>query len=203
MPIWAYFIEHGMACAVAPGREVEVALIGPDGMTGLSIALHTDLPVSQVLMQVPGAGFRLQRETFLVLLEESRPLREMVFRYTHTLLAQASSTVVSNAKDAIPVRLARWLLMVADRIGDTDMPLSHDCIAKMLGVRRAGVTDALHVLEGERLIKAQRMKITIRERSALVAKAGNAYGPAEAEYSRLILGSSASGDGASSHPSSR
>lgn len=191
VPQWAYFIEKGIAGSVVSGREVEVGLIGPEGMTGLSIALHTDRPVSRVDMQIAGEGFRIPRDRFRELLENCRSLQDLVLRYAHTLLAQTSSTVASNAKDVIPVRLARWLLMVADRIGDDGMRVSHDYLSKLLGVRRAGVTDALHVLEGEHLIKAERLNISIRDRSQLEARAGKAYGLAEAEYARLILGADA------------
>jgi CRP-like cAMP-binding protein len=83
--------------------------------------------------------------------------------------------------------LARWLLMSHDRLGDT-LPLTHEFLGLMLGVRRPSVTDALHLLEGKQLIRAERGLITVRDRKGLEEIAGDAYGVPEDEYRRVILG---------------
>jgi CRP-like cAMP-binding protein len=100
-------------------------------------------------------------------------------------MIQVAATALTNGRYEIGQRLARWLLMCQDRLGD-QLPLTHDFLALMLGVRRPGVTSAMHVLEGEQLIYAERGLIRIRSRQRLEEYAGAAYGVPEAEYRRLI-----------------
>ena len=95
-------------------------------------------------------------------------------------------SILSNARDALGVRIARWLLMRHDRVGGDELLICHDKIAFSLGIRRASVTDALHILEGERLIRCRRGRILIRNRRGLEAMAADSYGPPEACYRRLM-----------------
>jgi CRP-like cAMP-binding protein len=97
-----------------------------------------------------------------------------------------SITVLANAHYPVDERLARWLLMCHDRWDGDVLPLTHEFMAVMLAVRRPSVTTALHVLEGNRFIRAERGCVTIRDRSALEEFAGDSYGPPEREYERLI-----------------
>jgi hypothetical protein len=95
---------------------------------------------------------------------------------------------LANARFAVTQRLARWILMSHDRLDGDDMPLTHDLLALMLGVRRGGVTTSLHVLEGEHMIKSTRGNVWVIDRSKLEAMAGDSYGSPEAEYERVIGG---------------
>ena len=97
-----------------------------------------------------------------------------------------AQTAVANARLTLEARLARWLLMTQDRVGKPELPITHEFLSTMLGVRRAGVTDALHVLEGQGAIRPRRGVITVLDRAALKARAGTLYGLAEAEYERLL-----------------
>lgn len=99
---------------------------------------------------------------------------------------QTSYTALSNAVHPVDERLARWLLMCHDRVDGDELALTHEFLSLMLAVRRPSVTTALHVLEGNRFITAERGYITIRDRRRLEEFAGDAYGRPEAEYKRLI-----------------
>jgi CRP-like cAMP-binding protein len=112
-------------------------------------------------------------------------VRALLLRYAHVFMVQVAATALADGRYSIEQRLARWLLMCHDRNGD-DLALTHEFLALMLGVRRPGVTESLHILEGERMIKAQRGLITILDRQKLEARAGDSYGTPEAEYERLI-----------------
>ena len=107
-------------------------------------------------------------------------------RFVQSMFAQIGQTAISNVNDPIQGRLCRWLLMNHDRLEGDEIQLSHSEIGNMLGVRRASVTDALHILEGEGLIRAKRKSICVRDRARLRACAGDNYGFAESEYRRLI-----------------
>ena len=99
---------------------------------------------------------------------------------------QTSGTAFANAEHTMETRLARWLLMCHDRVDGDEIAITHEFMAMMLGVRRAGVTTAIHVLEGRDLVEAKRGVITILDRAKLEALADNAYGLPEAEYARLM-----------------
>ena len=101
-------------------------------------------------------------------------------------MAFKQHTAVSNAQSGLDVRLARWLLMAHDRIGGDTLTLTHEFLSLMLGVRRPGVTEALHALRKQELISYARGQITVKNRKGLERAAGKAYGVPEAEYRRLI-----------------
>ncbi|HKC33842.1 MAG TPA: helix-turn-helix domain-containing protein, partial [Xanthobacteraceae bacterium] len=107
-------------------------------------------------------------------------------KYVQAFGVQTSRTAICNAQSRTDVRLARWLLMAHDRIGDDTLPLTHEFLSLMLAVRRPGVTDALNALRRQGLVSYGRGKITLRDRKKLELMAGDAYGTPEAEYRRLI-----------------
>ncbi len=109
-----------------------------------------------------------------------------LLRFAHINSVQASYSTLSNAVHQVDERLARWLLMCHDRSSTDDMSLTHEFMSVMLSVRRPSVTNALHVLEGNGYIKSERGYVTIINRFALEAFAGDAYGKPEAEYRRLF-----------------
>ena len=101
-------------------------------------------------------------------------------------MVQTAQTAISNARAKLNERLARWILMADDRIDGSRLPLTHEFLSLMLGVRRAGVTEALHALESEGLIRASRGEIIVRSRKGIERRAGDSYGIPEAEFRRLI-----------------
>jgi CRP-like cAMP-binding protein len=185
-----YFFEGGLSSEIAvngAANRIEVGCIGREGMSGVPAILGVDRTPHKSFMQVGGPALRL---AFPVLQEAmgSGPLRALLLRYAHVFMIQIAATALADGRYKINQRLARWLLMCHDRLGD-ELPLTHDFLALMLGVRRSSVTDALHIIEGERLIKAERMRILVLDRRGLKRMAGQSYGVPEAEYDRLILGS--------------
>ena len=119
-------------------------------------------------------------------LEASESLRHLMLRHVHVFQTQMSFTALANARYKVDERLARWLLMSHDRIGDPDMPLTHEFLSLMLGVRRPGVTSALNRFEKNGFIRARRGGVTVLDRPALEDLANGCYGAAEAEYERLF-----------------
>lgn len=185
-----YFPETGYISRLAPmddGDSAEVGLIGPDGMAGLAVLLGGDSESFETLVQVPGTALRMDAAAFREALEGIPSLRVRLLRYALAHFEQVARTAACNGRHNSEQRLARWLLMAHDRFDRNDFPFTHQFIAMMLGVRRAGVTDALHMLEGRHLIKARRGQITVIDRKGLEAVSDASYGVPESEYARLVL----------------
>lgn len=185
----AWFFECGIGSiiAVSPeGHKVEAGLFGRDAVAPAALILGIDTTPYQTLVQMPGHGHRIPAAAFGSAMAASPTLRGMMNRYLQTLNTQTSYTALSNALHQIDERCARWLLMVHDRVDGDDIQLTHEFLSLMLAVRRPSVTTALHVLEGNRLIRADRGWIQIRDRAGLEDFAGDAFGRPETEYARLI-----------------
>lgn len=184
-----YFLTAGLASDVAmtgEDRPVECGLIGVDGLVGLPIVLGTDRGVHESLMQIDGHGYRIRSDALQRALEESAGLRRVLLNYAHAFMAQTGQSAACNARHGIEQRLARWLMMAHDRMPDDRVPLTHDYLALMLGVRRAGVTVALHELEGERLVRGGRGHITVLDRPRLERKSCVCYGLVKQEFERVL-----------------
>jgi CRP-like cAMP-binding protein len=184
-----YFIESGFASIVADGLNrpsIEVGIIGREGMTGLAIVMGTDRSPHETFIQVAGGGLRIATANLRQGMEQSATLRRCFLRYGHSFMIQTAQTALSNGRSNIEQRLARWLLMAHDRIGEEALPLTHEFLAMMLGVRRAGVSVALRLLEREGLIAAERGVIMVLDRKGLEGSSNRAYGAPEAELQRLF-----------------
>ena len=184
-----YFVERGLLSVVAPGgngRQAEVGLVGFEGMSGVPTLLGLESWPFETFVQRPGGALRIRREDFLDAVEAHEELKNTFLKFMHVMLVQTAYTAFANAHGKLEERLARWLLMYHDRIDGDEMPLVHEFLAVMLAVRRPGVTDALHILEGNGLIKATRGKVTVINRAGLVDKAGAYYGQPEAEYAAIF-----------------
>lgn len=186
----AYFIESGLASVVATGGrdrpQAEVAMIGREGMTALPVVLGVDHAPNDVIMQVEGRGQCIATEDLQEAMSESAGIGQCLRRYVHVYAMQAGQTALANARGTLESRLARWLLMAHDRMGQDVLQLTHEFLSVMLGVRRAGVTIALHELAGRGLLTTGRGSVTIMDRTGLESAAGGFYGTTEAEYSRLF-----------------
>jgi CRP-like cAMP-binding protein len=183
-----YFIEHGFASVVAngTGRAIEVGLIGREGMTGLAVVMGTDRTPHDTFMQAAGDGQRISSAKLRSAMEQSPALHRSLLRYGHAFVVQTAQTALANGRSKIEERLARWLLMAHDRLDGNEVPLTHEFLSIMLGVRRPGVTIALHLLEKEDLIRARRGTVAILNRTGLRKISNGAYGAAEAEFQRLF-----------------
>ncbi|CAN7628975.1 Crp/Fnr family transcriptional regulator [Neorhizobium sp. LjRoot104] len=184
---YVYFFDEGLSSEIAVNKSqrIEVGCIGGEGLSGLPAILGVDRTPHRSFMQVGGRALRIKSSDLLSAMERSGALRQLLLRYAHVFMIQVAATALANGRYHVNQRLARWLLMCHDRLGD-QLPLTHDFLALMLGVRRPSVTDALHILEGEHLIRAGRSLISVRDRSGLELAAGEAYGIPEREYRRLI-----------------
>ena len=183
------FPESGMISIVnrtPTGRRMEVGVFGREGMGSTAVILGGGSAPFAVFTQVAGHGYMLDAAVLQQAIGESATLRGLLLRYCQAFLIQVAQTAVSNGTFTIEQRLARWLLLVHDRIDGDEMPVTHELLSVMLGVRRTGVTLAIHVLEGEKTIRARRGMITVLHRDKLLAIASEGYGVAEAEYERLI-----------------
>ncbi len=183
------FIEAGVTSVVAHtegGRRIEIGLTGWDGLAGTPVLLGVDRTPHETFMQVAGSGLRIGADVLKQALQHSPSLHDLLLRYVQVFTIQTSHTALSNGSHKIEERLARWLLMCHDRLDGDDLPLTHEFIAIMLAVRRAGATEALNILEQRGVIRARRGNIVVLDRAGLEAAAGDSYGVPEAEYRRLI-----------------
>ena len=184
-----YFPELGFASVVAVqrgGKQVEVGLIGREGMTGLPIVLGNHRTPHTTYMQAAGQGRFIAAAELRSAIRTSLSLRDPLLKFVQAFGVQTTHTAICNAHSTIDVRLARWLLMAHDRIGADILPLTHEFLSLMIGVRRAGVTEALKSLRQQDLISYRRGEITIDDRRGIERVAGAAYGTPESEYRRLI-----------------
>lgn len=185
----AFFLDRGIVSVVATradARIIEVGIYGREGMGGFPLLLDSDQSPHDQYIQLAGAGHRIKTAAFLRAVQESPTLNRLLLRFVHAFTTQTAQTALANGSSHMDERLARWLLMCHDRIDGDVLPLTHKFLSMMIGVRRSGVTDTLHILEGRRLIRATRGEIAILDRARLERLAGASYGLPEAEYRRLI-----------------
>jgi len=184
-----YFLDHGIASVVAvqaKETKVEIGLIGREGMTGLAIVLGNHRSPHATYIQAAGRGQRISVAELRKALAASATLQGFLLKFAQAFMVQTAHTAIANARARLDQRLARWILMAHDRIDGDTLALTHEFLALMLGVRRAGVTEALHALESRRLIESARGQVVVRDRKGIERSAGGSYGVPEAEYRRLI-----------------
>ena len=169
-------------------------LIGGEGLVGWSALTGCALAFdSTVAVLDGGEALRLPAGAVKAACLGDPVFFRILLRFAQTVAVQMSSTIASLRSDDVETRLARWLVMLHDRRSGDDLPMTHERLAELLGVRRASVTDTLHKLEGDRLVRGTRGHIAILDRAGLERAAGRTYGPAERVYDELMgLDSSAS-----------
>lgn len=171
----ACFLESGLA-AIGWGssaRSPDVALVGREGVIGHSLALGVDSASGPMVMRVEGTALTVSTADFRDLLNHA-DFRRAMLTYANELTNQIAECAYANATLPVLGRVARFLLLVAERLGSLDLAFTHDAIALALGCRRAGVTISIHILEGEGAIKARRNRITILDRRKLMATIADA-----------------------------
>ena len=184
-----YFPDTGLASTVAKaplGRLIEVGIIGREGCTGSAVVMGNDRASYDSFMQIAGAGRRIESDALRRCMAESATLQTSLLHFVQAFTIQIGQTALSNAQAKLEERLCRWLLMCQDRVGEDELALTHEFLATMLGVRRAGVTTAIHILEGRGLVRARRGHVTILDRAGLEGVAEGYYGLPEREYERLV-----------------
>ena len=169
------------------GSRIGIGHFGFDGFAGWPVLLGCDRSPHEARVTADGGtAVHIAPDQLMDACRASETLRDLLLRFVQAFEVQLGRTVVSNLTQSVESRLCRWTLMAHDRIAGDEIKVTHAEIGVMLGVRRASVTDALHVLEGEGLIRARRGQVTIRDREGLQRLAGETYGFYESEYSRLI-----------------
>jgi CRP-like cAMP-binding protein len=188
IPDHVFFLEDGVCSVVADvdGKlAVELGIVGREGFIGLHAVYGDNIDPFQVIMQVDGSAIRVESDRLRLAMAESEEVGTLMLRYARAFSIQVATTALANGRSKLDERLARWLLMVSDRVGST-FPITHEFISMMLGVRRPGVTLAVQILEGNGLIRATRGVITIIDRQGLIDLANGAYGFAEKHQHRLL-----------------
>jgi CRP-like cAMP-binding protein len=183
-----YFLEQGLASVIAIGKNgnrLEVGIIGREGMTGWPVVTGNDRSPNMTFIQVAGNGSRIASSDLRDAMERSRTLHAVLLNFMHAFMIQTAHTALSNGTASLEERLARWLLMAQDRLGGNEVPLTHEFLSLMLGVRRAGVTVALNQLDRKGFIRLMRGRIQIADRRGLIRAANGSYGIPEAIARRL------------------
>lgn len=172
---------------MADGSRFEIGLIGSEGMIGWSaVAGAVPAPLAGIAQLGGGAALVAPAAIVAEHCRQSVTLHAAMLAFVQSFAAQMSHTIVANLRYGIERRLARRLLMLHDRIDGDVLTLTHGELATALHVRRASITDTLHILEGDHVLRCTRGQLAIRDRPALMRIAGDSYGPAEASYRALI-----------------
>jgi CRP-like cAMP-binding protein len=185
-----YFMEQGIASVVAitpQQRRIEVGLIGRESVSGMPILLGSDRMPHECFIQMSGEALCLGVDDLRQTIAERPALHRHLLRFVQAFHVQVAHTALANGSYTLEERLARWLLMCHDRVDGDVLFTTHEFLSIMLGVRRPGVTEALHILEGAHVIRAERGLVTILDRARLEQVAGDSYGIPEAEYARLVF----------------
>jgi CRP-like cAMP-binding protein len=188
VPVYAHFPESGIIAVSTPGTEGRLCCVGLYGFEGCgSLAPILGAPTSSTyeVVEMSGYALRVPTDVLLQAFATLPEVRSLMLRYVHVFMMQLANTVLANSA-RIEQRLARWLLMYQDRIRGISLAVTHQALSSILGVRRAGVTEAIHVLEGRKMIRSQRGLINILDRPRLETMTAGSYGGPEAEYRRLI-----------------
>ena len=165
--------------------SAEIAVVGNEGVVGISIFMGGESTPSRAVVQSAGQGFRLKsqamKDEFIWL-----PVLHLMLRYTQALITQMAQTAACNRHHSLDQRLCRWLLLSLDRIRSEELMMTQELIANMLGVRREGVTDAALKLQRAGLIRYSRGHITVLDRKGLEKRTCECYAVVKNEYARLL-----------------
>ncbi len=186
---YVYFPESGMVSlilALEGGHEVEVGLVGSEGIVGVLAGLGTSRISGEAIVQMAGSGLRMETDRLRKEIGVNPSIRQRLLRYVQALFCQITQTAACNAHHQLPQRLARWLLMANDCTRTNDVNLTHEFLSMMLSVHRPGVTGALKALKDAGIIATGHGRIVIKNRKRLEATACECYRTVKAEYGRLL-----------------
>ena len=184
-----WFPNNGIISIVAlddKGSAIEVATVGHEGMTGLSIVLGSETMIYSSMVQVPGDGWRIEAATFRRLLDRRPAIRAVMLRYVLAAMTQMGQNAACAQLHNIEARCARWLLLAHDEVEGDRFPLTQDYLAMMLGVTRPSVSEAASSLQKAGLIRYVRGQITVLDRPGLEAMSCECYGIVRREFERLL-----------------
>lgn len=168
------------------GASAEIAVVGNEGILGISLFMGGETTPSRAVVQSAGHGYRLKAQLLKDEFGRFGPLMHLLLRYTQALITQMAQTAVCNRHHSVDQQLCRWLLLSLDRLSSNELSMTQELIANMLGVRREGVTEAAGKLQDAGLIRYRRGKITVLDRPALEARACECYQVVRVEFDRLL-----------------
>ena len=186
---FVWFIETGVGSLVntmANGDAAEVGTIGNEGMVGLPLVLGDIQAPTEVYVQVPGAGLKMNAALFSRELERSASMRTVMLRYAHAVFNQVAQSAACNQLHSLKHRCCRWLLMTQDRMQSDEFLLTQEFLAMMLGVQRTGVSATAAALQRAGLIRYNRGNVTITNREGLERQSCECYGISKMEFDRLL-----------------
>src|SRR3954471_3436903 len=185
----AYF-PHGcvvsLLAVLEDGGSAEVALFGCEGMTGYAGSLFSREAFGRYVVQVPGPASRVPLGRLHEAVNASPRLRDLLQRFTEALLMQTFQSVACNAVHAVEARCCRWILSTQDRVGQRDLPLTHEFLAEMLGVQRSTVSLVARALQTAGLVRQGRGVISVSDRAGLEESACECYGAVRRTFERLL-----------------
>jgi CRP-like cAMP-binding protein len=168
------------------GASAEIAVVGNEGVVGISMFMGGESTRSRGVVQSAGSGCRLDAEVLKAEFNRGGPVLHLLLRYTQALITQTAQTAVCNRHHSLDQQLCRWLLLSLDRLQGDELVMTQDLIANMLGVRREGVTEGAVRLQKAGLIRYSRGHITVLDRAGLEARTCECYEVVKREYDRLL-----------------
>jgi CRP-like cAMP-binding protein len=168
------------------GASAEIAVVGHEGLVGISLFMGGGSTPSRAVVQSAGQGFRLRAGAMKDEFNRAGPVMHLLLRYTQALITQMAQTAVCNRHHSLDQQLCRWLLLSLDRLQGTELVMTQELIANMLGVRREGVTEAALKLQKLGLISYARGRIQLLDRAGLEGRTCECYDVVRKEYARLL-----------------
>ena len=168
------------------GASAEIAVVGNEGIVGVSLFMGGGSTPSRAVVQSAGEGFRLSAQAMKDEFNRAGPVMHLLLRYTQALITQTSQTAVCNRHHSLDKQLCRWLLLSLDRLQGNELVMTQELIANMLGVRREGVTEGAVKLQDAGLIRYTRGRITVLDRPGLEKRTCECYAVVKKEYDRLL-----------------
>jgi CRP-like cAMP-binding protein len=186
---YSYFPRSGVLSCLVPlenGVSAEVATVGNEGMTGIRPLLGAETMPAKVVVQVPGQAWRMPVADMQAAARRDSPFSRLLYRYMNVFLTQVTQSVACNTFHPLARRLCRWLLMTHDRVHSDQFPLTHELLARMLGVRRASVSEVASKLQDAGIIRYIHGKITVVDRRGLEAASCECYRAVKSEFDNLL-----------------
>ncbi|MGM0615950.1 MAG: Crp/Fnr family transcriptional regulator, partial [Pseudomonadota bacterium] len=175
-----------LLCVMEDGDSTEIAVVGAEGIVGISLFMGGETTPSRAIVQSAGTAYRLKGHLLKDEFYRAGALQGLLLRYTQALLTQMAQTAVCNRHHSLDQQLCRWLLLSLDRLPTNELLMTQELIANMLGVRREGVTESAGKLQKAGLISYHRGRITILDRPGLEARVCECYAVVRKEYERLL-----------------
>ncbi|WMD22239.1 Crp/Fnr family transcriptional regulator [Achromobacter seleniivolatilans] len=175
-----------LLCVMEDGASTEIAVVGKEGIVGISLFMGGETTPSRAIVQSAGSAYQLKGQALKDEFDRGAAMQHLLLRYTQALLTQMAQTAVCNRHHSLDQQLCRWLLLSLDRLRSNEIVMTQELIANMLGVRREGVTEAAGHLQEDGLIRYRRGHIEVLDRPGLEARVCECYTVVRQEYLRLL-----------------